>query len=69
MPTHRVSPDCELHYVMDDYAAPWRGRETILTLPGNSYHVAASGADRCARATRVFIARVASPGGQGAAGA
>jgi lysophospholipase L1-like esterase len=24
MPTHRVSPDCQLHYVVDDYTDPGR---------------------------------------------
>ena len=29
----------------------------MLVLPGNSYHVAASDAERCAQATLDFIAR------------
>ncbi|MBC7779787.1 MAG: alpha/beta hydrolase [Proteobacteria bacterium] len=32
-------------------------RSELLVLPGNSYHVAASEADRCAMATREFILR------------
>lgn len=36
MPSHRVSPDCELNYVVDDYTDPWREPETILMLHGNS---------------------------------
>ena len=36
MPKHRVSPDCELHYVVDDYTDPWRESETILMLHGNA---------------------------------
>ena len=31
---------------------------TLLVLPGDSYHVAVSDAERCARATREFISRV-----------
>ena len=30
---------------------------TLLVLPGNSYHVAASDAEKCARATLDFISR------------
>jgi pimeloyl-ACP methyl ester carboxylesterase len=36
MPTHRVSPDCELHYVVDDYTDPWHEPATILMLHGNA---------------------------------
>lgn len=36
MPTLRVSPDCTLHYVVDDYSDPWREPQTILMLHGNS---------------------------------
>ena len=36
MPTHRVSADCELHYLVDDYSDPWREPATILMLHGNS---------------------------------
>jgi len=36
MPTHRVSRDCELHYLVDDYTDPWRAPETILMLHGNA---------------------------------
>ncbi len=34
---------------------------TLLVLPGDSYHVAASDADTCARATRDFIKRSTAP--------
>ena len=37
-------------------------RSELLVLPGDSYHVAASDADRCAEAVLDFIARRA-PGG------
>lgn len=36
MPTHRVTPDCELHYLVDDYTDPWREPATILMLHGNA---------------------------------
>jgi len=36
MPTHRVSPDCTLHYVVDDYTDPWREPQTILMMHGNA---------------------------------
>ena len=36
MPVHRVSRDCELHYVVDDYSDPWRTPQTILMLHGNA---------------------------------
>jgi len=36
MPKHRVSPDCELNYAVDDYTDPWREPETILMLHGNA---------------------------------
>ncbi|MBI4189532.1 MAG: alpha/beta hydrolase [Betaproteobacteria bacterium] len=35
MPTARVSPDLEMHYVIDDYTDPWREAETVLLLHGN----------------------------------
>jgi pimeloyl-ACP methyl ester carboxylesterase len=38
-------------------------RSELLVLPGNSYHVAASDAERCARETLAFIKRVS--GGNG----
>ena len=37
-------------------------RSELVVLPGNSYHVAASDADRCAQETLAFIARVSPPG-------
>jgi pimeloyl-ACP methyl ester carboxylesterase len=36
MPSLRVSPDCTLHYVVDDYSDPWRAPQTILMLHGNA---------------------------------
>ena len=36
MPKFRVTPDCELHYALDDYTDPWRKAETVLMLHGNS---------------------------------
>src|SRR6185503_16003617 len=36
MPTARVAPDFEMHYVVDDYTDPWREPETILMLHGNT---------------------------------
>jgi pimeloyl-ACP methyl ester carboxylesterase len=36
MPTLRVSPDCELYYVVDDYTDPWREPQTILMMHGNA---------------------------------
>ena len=35
MPTARVAPDLEMHYVVDDYTDPWRDPETILMLHGS----------------------------------
>lgn len=32
----RVTPDCELHYLVDDYTDPWRTPETILMCHGNA---------------------------------
>ncbi len=36
MPIFRVSPDCTLHYVVDDYSDPWREPQTILMMHGNA---------------------------------
>jgi pimeloyl-ACP methyl ester carboxylesterase len=36
MPTLRVSPDCALHYVVDDYTDPWREPQTLLMMHGNA---------------------------------
>ena len=36
MPNQRVTADCELHYVVDDYSDPWREPESILMLHGNA---------------------------------
>ena len=36
MPTSRIAPDLEMHYLMDDYTDPWRQPETVLLLHGNA---------------------------------
>ena len=36
MPAQRVTADCELYYVVDDYTDPWREPQTILMLHGNA---------------------------------
>jgi 3-oxoadipate enol-lactonase len=36
MPALRVPPDLDLHYLVDDYADPWREPRTILMLHGNA---------------------------------
>ena len=36
MPTLRVTPDCTLHYVVDDYSDPWREPQTVLMMHGNA---------------------------------
>src|SRR5215510_3833127 len=36
MPTQKITPDVELHYLVDDYTDPWRTPETILLLHGSS---------------------------------
>ena len=36
MPTLRIPPDLDLHYVVDDYTDPWTKPETILLLHGNA---------------------------------
>ena len=35
MPTTRIAPDLEMHYVIDDYTDPWGTPETILLLHGS----------------------------------
>jgi len=40
-------------------------RSELLVLPGDSYHVAASDADRCAQETAAFIDRVCGSAGRG----
>ena len=40
MPTARVTPDLDMHYLIDDYTDPWRPAEAILLLHG----IAESGA-------------------------
>ncbi len=41
MPTHRISPDLEMHYELDDFTDPWRESEAILLLHGNAESSAA----------------------------
>ena len=36
MPTVRIPPDLDMHYVVDDYTDPWRKPETVLMLHGNA---------------------------------
>lgn len=36
MAIFRVSPDCTMHYVVDDYSDPWREPQTILMMHGNA---------------------------------
>lgn len=36
MPTLRIPPDLDMHYVVDDFTDPWTKPETILLLHGNS---------------------------------
>jgi 3-oxoadipate enol-lactonase len=36
MPALKISPDLEMHYVVDDFTDPWTKPETILLLHGNS---------------------------------
>jgi hypothetical protein len=48
MPKAQVAPDLTMHYELD-------------VLAGDSYHVAATDADRCATATLELIRRCGSP--------
>jgi 3-oxoadipate enol-lactonase len=41
MPTFRATPDLVMHYEVDDFADPWRDKETILMLHGNAESSAA----------------------------
>lgn len=41
MPATRISPDLEMHYLVDDYTDPWREAETVLMLHGNGENNAA----------------------------
>jgi len=34
MPTHRVAPDLDMFYLVDDYTDPWKPPETVLMLHG-----------------------------------
>src|SRR3954451_4117666 len=35
MTEFQLSPDYRMHYVVDDFTAPWESRETVLLLHGN----------------------------------
>ena len=35
MPTVRLTPDLEMHYLIDDFTDPWREPEAMLLLHGN----------------------------------
>lgn len=41
MPRLRVSPDVEMHYLVDDFTDPWRPSAAILLLHGNNESAAA----------------------------
>lgn len=41
MPITRISPDLEMHYMVDDFTNPWREAETVLMLHGNGESSAA----------------------------
>jgi pimeloyl-ACP methyl ester carboxylesterase len=41
MPTLRVAPDLEMHYVVDDYTDPWLKSAAILMIHGNNESAAA----------------------------
>ena len=32
----RISPELDMHYVVDDFTDPWRSAETILLIHGNN---------------------------------
>jgi 3-oxoadipate enol-lactonase len=36
MPTLRIPPDLDLHYLVDDYTDPWAAADTVLLLHGNA---------------------------------
>jgi len=36
MPAFRASPDCDMHYRVDDFTDPWRAPQTVLMLHGNA---------------------------------
>ena len=36
MPTLRIPPDLDMHYVVDDFTDPWSTPETVLLLHGNA---------------------------------
>ena len=41
MPTFQASPDLAMHYEIDDFTDPWRGKDTVLLLHGNAESSAA----------------------------
>ena len=41
MPTFRPTPDLVMHYEIDDFTDPWRGKDTVLLLHGNAESSAA----------------------------
>lgn len=41
MPTFQAAPDLAMHYEIDDFTDPWRGKDTILLLHGNAESSAA----------------------------
>lgn len=41
MPNFQAAPDLTMHYEIDDFTDPWRGKETILLLHGNAESSAA----------------------------
>lgn len=41
MPTLRTSPDLAMHYEVDDFTDPWRGKGAVLMLHGNAESSAA----------------------------
>jgi pimeloyl-ACP methyl ester carboxylesterase len=36
MPLATITPDLQMHYEVDDFAAPWREHETVLLMHGNA---------------------------------
>ena len=36
MPIATITPDLEMHYEVDDFAEPWRERDTVLLMHGNA---------------------------------
>jgi hypothetical protein len=57
MPTLRIPPCLDLHYLVDETRAwqPPIPDSELLVLPGDADHVAASHAAQCVQATLAFI--------------